>query len=103
MIEREFGVGFAAAEVGLQVDDAVRARFAAQRVEHVADEALQCAGEVRALEEELGIAVFLRPFVGDGPAEVHGEERFGDGVLADVAVRGAGGAPGGKCVIGLYH
>ena len=94
MIEREFSVGLAAAEVGLQVDDAVRARFAAQRLQHVTDEALQRAREMRALEEEPGIAVLIRSFVGDGPAQVHGEKRLGDGVLADVAMGSTGGAPG---------
>jgi len=77
------------------VDDAVRPRLAAQGVEHVADEALERAGEVRALEKQPGIAVFVRPLVGDGPAEIDGKERLRDRVLANVAVGRAGGAPGG--------
>jgi hypothetical protein len=80
------------------VDDARergrRARPAAQGVQHVANQALESAGQVGALEEERGIAVLLRPLVGDGPAQVDGEEGLGDGVLADVAVGRAGLAPG---------
>ena len=96
VIERQLGVGLAATEVGLQVDDAGGRGVSTsnpQCVEHVADQALERAGEVGALEEERGIAVLLRALVGDGTAQVDGEKRLGDGVLADIAMRRAGSTP----------
>ena len=96
MIEGQLGVGLAAAEVGLQVDDAVGARLPAQRVEHVADQAAQGARQVGALEEEQGIPVVGRALLGDGPAEVDREQRLGDAVLADVLVGCGALAPGGQ-------
>ena len=86
-------MGLAAAEVGLQVDDAVGARLPAQRLEHVADQAPQGARQVGAREEEGRIAVLVRALPRDGAAEVDGEERLGDAVFADVEVGCGAGAP----------
>ena len=97
MVERQLRVGLAAAEVGLQVDHAGRRcggpAIALEGAEHVETEALERAGEVGALEEEGRIAVLLSALVGDGAAEVDGEERLGDGVLLDVAMGFAGSSP----------
>ena len=69
----EHGVGLAAAECGLQVDDGARSGVAAQAAGGPDQQVSESFGEVGALEEGDGLPVFALGLVGGDGVEVGGE------------------------------
>ena len=87
MIERQHGVGLAAAEVGLELHD--RITTAAGKAPHGADEQrLQALGEIGAPEELDGVPVLVGPFSEMDLPEVGGELGLLVPPAGDVLVRG---------------
>ena len=86
VIERQHGVGLAAAEVGLKFDHRIAAR-AGESFSRADQKRAEAVGEIGAAEELLRIAVFRRRAAGVDLSEIGGELRLKEIASRDVMVR----------------
>ena len=97
MVERQHGVGFTAAEVGLQVDDGAGAFLAGYPAQRPPQQVGETIGEVGALEEGDGIRVFAVRILADGDCmQVGGELSGGERTPHDLLVGADEVAPSGE-------
>ncbi|MFD2405944.1 hypothetical protein ACFSVK_09505 [Azorhizophilus paspali] len=85
MVDRQHGVGLAAAESGLQLDDRIAA-LGGQALEHRIQQQTHALGDEGALEEQHRIEVLRRGAAVVYPREVGGELGLLEGPLEHVLV-----------------
>ena len=87
VVKGEHGVGFAAAEVGLQLDHRVAARLTRQAPERALKEPGQAVGHVGATEELDGVAILAGGITALDLGEVGGKLGLGVAAARDVGMR----------------
>ena len=99
VIDRHLGVGLAAAEGGLELDDRIAAA-AGEAVEHRVEQQAHALGDVGALEEQHRVLVLRRGLAGMDPGQVGRELGLLEGAFEDVLVGYGDLAPGFECHAG---
>ena len=93
MIQRQHGVGFAPAEIGLQVHHRLPA-LATQAAQSVQQQAAQAGGQEGAGVELAAVGIFRAGAAAMNVAEVGGEFRHAEGAALNILVRRRHVAPG---------